>query len=277
MYTYINEIMGGRLRLIFSGIAYGVIGLSGIMVNVLSIKFNHYRFYVYFSTIGIVLTSLLYYYFLESPFYLYKQKKFDELYKCLLKMCERNYSKAEFNIVKLKLENQLGPDNSEDKNDEFINNQNKQKTVKIPLLNNQNDTVKIHPKIKNTAQIFKHQNKFQFIVFFTKKNLLIFIKLIFIFFQIELTFGLSMIINKDLGISNVYLSGSLICLFQTIGYFTSSLITLKFKRRTINISSSVSICILSLMLLMVDLISNIFHTYSLRSISVRVLETGNCD
>ena len=73
VYTYMAEIMGGRLRVIFTSSAYASNSMTRVVVNVLSIWFNHYTFYVYFCIVSIAVCSVSDFYFLESPFYFYKQ------------------------------------------------------------------------------------------------------------------------------------------------------------------------------------------------------------
>ena len=269
--------MGGTLRLMFTGMAFGSLGLSGLFINLISMRFSVYSFYIYMSMISLLVTNVCYLYFVESPFYFYKQRDIKKLYQCLMTICKRNFTKKELPSARSRLQKALrfGPQvsfsgsNSETKDPKQIEStefEDKDSTEEV----SESSMTPKHP----SSQI---KSKFPFRLFLQKPNFFKFLKVIFIFFQLEMVFGLGIIINKDLGISNIYLSGSLVCVFQTLGFLGGSFIVPKFKRRTVNMSSSLIICALSSLLLVVDLISNRSRPYSERSDSVRLVETGELD
>lgn len=99
--------------------------------------------------------------------------------------------------------------------------------------------------------------------------------MLFLMLQVELVFGLNMIINKDLGVSNIYLSRSLVYVSQCAGFLLGSLIVPKFNRRAIHLVCSGTLCVLSGVLLLVNVISKQYSPYSDRSTLVRVIETRN--
>jgi hypothetical protein len=242
--------------------AFGFYGLGGVLVNLLAIKFNDYRFFIGLSKVLIILLSLVYFFFIETPFYYYKKKNIKELYHVLAKLCEWNFPKNEVKTVQKNIRKMLRFGDCFDINDES------QKLLKTQLSQTiENDlsedllSSEVKPKTKKSI--------------FTKKNIKTMVKLLPLYLQLQFIFSLSLIINKSLGIKNIFLSGTLVGLFQTIGYFTGGPIAIAFNRKTINICSSIIICTASGLLTISDLISNMYTPYEERNNGIRVWETGN--
>ena len=265
MYTYASEMLGDRLRVIFQPIGFGFYGLGGILVNLLAIWINDYRFFIVLSTISILLLSLPYFYFIETPFFFYKTRNVEKLYECLVSICQWNYPKAELEAVtdqiqrKLKYGKYLNADDQEEQtnpNEEIIS------------LLSQGNTEKLLDIKKPSKEVSSLRE------FFKKKNLKLFFKLLAINLQVQFIFCLSLIINKSLGIKDVYLSGILIGIFQTVGYFVGGPVAATFPRKSVNIASSVIVCLCSGLLMTVDIISNHFASYEEKPNAVRIIETS---
>ena len=83
-----------------------------------------------------------------------------------------------------------------------------------------------------------------------------------------------MIINKHLGIKNIFLNGFLTFLIYIFGSLLGVYIIPKYKRKQINNSSSITLIICSLFLMIMNLISNTYKPYSKRHNIIRLIETG---
>lgn len=83
--------MGYRLELVFSSAALACNSLWGLLIKAVFMKANKYTFYNYIITLSLAITSLNYLCFLQSPFFLYKQKNVSKLYEYLTTMCKRNF------------------------------------------------------------------------------------------------------------------------------------------------------------------------------------------
>ena len=270
VHTYINEILGGTLRIVFPSMCFVCYSLSGVMINLISIKMTNYRNLIYLNLFGVLGGTVVLFFFIESPFYLYKKKNIKKLYETLLKMCKRNYSKTELSRAKLQLQKKL-------RYGEYFETRDKEQT--FPESNHTIDS--LNDSIDSSQKLLKiikpKSEKAHFLLFFSKTNLFVFGKLMTVLTLLQLISGLSYIINKDLGISNIYLSGILVSLFQAIAYFVGSFFIVKFGRKTLNIGSLIIIFLLSLILLAVNLISRHFVPYSSRSTAVKIADTGLID
>ena len=89
---------------------------------------------------------------------------------------------------------------------------------------------------------------------------------------IYIAYGTSIMLNKDLGIDNIYLSGSLLCLFELIGYGLGGFYSDRFGRKQINIWVNCVILFASLSIMIMDLVSDIFIDFDKRSGVLRILE-----
>lgn len=273
-YTYMNEILGEKLRDIYSPVVLVCFGLAGISVNLISIKVDHFSFYIYCSLISIAVTFPFYFYIVESPFYLYKQKKIKQLFKTLLKISQRNHSKDEFYSVKFNLQSKLKYGKyfemmhvSEDV--QHLNSFNQ-----MTQSNSGFHSFRVMSMSMNYSLDLSKESISDFNSSVTKQHFWTFLKMLFIFIQIEGVFCMSIIVNKRLGISNVHISGLLINIFQIAGFMTGFWFAPRFGRRIINIVSAVLLCVFSLSLLGLDLLSNHYISYFHRIRLVRVAETG---
>lgn len=71
--------------------------------------------------------------------------------------------------------------------------------------------------------------------------------------QIEIGFGMSFLLNKDLGIDNIYLGGMFLAAFEMLGYLTSMLLIHRLDRKTVNVLCIVVTFAVSLTLLVMGL------------------------
>ena len=276
VYTYIGEVVGGKLRVIFTSLAFCTNSVCAISINLVSIEYNHYSFYIYSYAICLALGSLSYFYFVESPFYLYKQRNMQRLYQSLLTICKRNYARQEFPLAKSKLQATLRygryfTSPTEPKNE-------LEKSNSLERLDDQANPSDTTPTVDGIDRSDSGKTpNFHLRLFFTRKYLCLFLKLMFLMLQLELVLGLDVLINKDLGISNIFLSGALVGMFQAIGFTCGALIIPRLKRRTVNMLGSGSISVLSLVLLAIDIVSKQYWPYADRSGWFRVAETGKRD
>lgn len=89
---------------------------------------------------------------------------------------------------------------------------------------------------------------------------------------IYLAYGASILLNKDLGIDNIYLSGSLLCTFEVIGYGLGGFFSDRFGRKTINIWVNIVILSSSLTIMIMDLINDAFLDFNERPEILRIVE-----
>ena len=107
MYVYSSEIIGGNLRTKFISWNYTFYAMGGVFVNLISIKFNFYKFYIYLSGLSVLICSVFYFYLIETPFYYYKKKDIENLYKCLVKIASRNFPREKFGQIHLEIQKKL--------------------------------------------------------------------------------------------------------------------------------------------------------------------------
>lgn len=266
-----GESLGGKLRILFPPLSFGFYALGGAAVNAVAMKFNHYKFFIYLSLISVFISTFTYIYFLESPYFFYNKRDISGLYLNLLTICKRNFSSDEFPEAKKKLETKL-------KFGEYLKTEsykllNKLDKENVPKEKREEKIIFDFDKIECLIEKEK-KSKYQFLEFFSKKNIIIFFKLIFIFLQIQIIFGISLIVNKDLGISNIYLSGILVAFFQFFGNLIGTPIIKNYGRKSINICTAILITISSIIIIITDLISNHYTSYDKRPNAIRVFETG---
>ena len=123
--------------------------------------------------------------------------------------------------------------------------------------------------------VIEKKQKWKILNLFKGKNLKVLIKYLLLILFIEGSFGLVLIINKDLGIKNIFLSGSLIYIIQILSYIVCLNVPLKIGHKTIIILTTSIAIFCSGILLILDIISNIFLPYNERSQGIRITETGN--
>jgi MFS family permease len=266
MYTYTSEIIGGKLRVLFQPFSFVFYGLGGVFVNLIALRFSDYRFFMGMSICFVFIFSLPYFYFIETPFYYYQQKNIKALYNSLVLMCHRNFPKEEVPEVKVKLQKMLRygrffETDYEILNQESVENENlKDNELEAKLLEQ-----KESEDGKNTSSIRE---------LFRPHNLKKFIRIFTVFLMVQFIFTMSLIINKDLGIKSIYLSGVLVNLFQMLGYFVGGIVATRFGRKTILMWCCIIITLLSSTLTGIDIISNIHINYDDRSNVIRWIETS---
>lgn len=87
-------------------------------------------------------------------------------------------------------------------------------------------------------------------------------------------YGPSLYLNKDLGIDNVYLNGSLLALIGMVGYTLNYMFAHKMGHRGMNIMVNIIVFVCAITLLIMDLINNSMKPYEDRSNVFRVIETS---
>lgn len=249
-------------------------GLAGSVVNLMSFVVDHYSVYIYLSSISIAVTTPLFFYLVESPFYLYKNMQIKKLYKCLLKICERNHSRDGYYAKKSELSSRLKYGKFFDSD---YNNQDKSNRIALVKSKHEYNLYQSDEELTNSKQHLLDQKKTsnsRISESENRRNFIIFLKLIWIFTQAECIGFMSMLVNKQIGISSDQISGLFIVFFQISGHITGILLVPRLGRRTINILNSVIISLFSLLILAADLISNHFTEYIHRSKYVRLVEIG---
>ena len=268
MYTYANECAGGNFRSVFLSITSFFYGVGGFVVNLLAIRFNDYRFFICLSLLSIFLVSIGYFFFLETPFFCYKTKNIEKLYQVLSSLCKRNYSKIEATQKIISLQKMLRYGESSDKDYN-------------PIEPSQEETLE---DTDSSSSLLLSQrtnipkSRFQYLrEILTKQNVKTFFKLLVLVVQIQFIFSFSLILNKDLGIQNIYLSGILIDFCQVLGYFSAGFIIIRFGRRWINMFVAITVVVASGLISIIDFVSKFYTEYEERSNFVRAAETGSCN
>lgn len=252
--------------------------LSGMGLNFISIWFNHYKFYIWTYILSWLSLSGVYFYLIESPFYFYKTKQVRKLYLCLVAIAKRNKPKKEINNIKKTLVNLLQldvPDLSLEDECEKIGGESRGNCVEIKTFENKCRRFSQFLNSVENKELIHKNDPLAFIELFNKKNFPTFIKFLSIMIYMEILWGFTLIINKDLGIENVYFNGIFIHLIQGLSYIVCLIWFKSWKRRAINIWMNSMVIIFSLILLVLNLISNSKVDYDQRHIFMRVTETGN--
>lgn len=247
--------------------------LGGFLTQLFALKFKHYKDFVCLYCISLSVVSIGYFYFLPSPYHLYRKKRLVQLYECVQTICKRNYSKEELVQKQHEIDQYFTQNilSQTSESDSIV----KDKNQVFSLLETQ---IKHQEILISQSVDFQEQSFRSSVVdFCSKKNLAMFCKLTFLFVLVDLVFGLSILINKDLGISNIYLSGMMVTSFQIVGYIPATLVISKFGRRTINIFITSLVSVASLTIFVIDLVSKRHSPYSERSQAVRIAETGKRD
>jgi threonine/homoserine efflux transporter RhtA len=86
-------------------------------------------------------------------------------------------------------------------------------------------------------------------------------------------YGICLLINDSLGIDNFPLNGTLLTLFETLGYITMYFTADKFSRKCINLTVNIGFLSGSLVLLALGLIDS---SYKDSLEILKILETGRC-
>lgn len=92
--------------------------------------------------------------------------------------------------------------------------------------------------------------------------------------SIEFFFAVSILINKDLGFSDVYVAGIFIYVFQCLSYISCTIYFYKFKRKQLHMFTSLSILAFSLLILFFSIGSKSYDLDSRPSKILKGFETG---
>lgn len=263
MITYLSEVLGGPLRDRSSHFCFVAFGSAGVFVNVASLWIESYQVYIYMNLCALLVALLFYLFLVESPFYFYHRRDVRGLYKSLLQICSHNFAEDEIPRVKALIELNL-------KNFHFTQPARREpepESGSEPLPEHVLDM--FEGDHKDSLHLLDETNEASY-----KEVCWTFLRLMIVFFQVEGTFYMGLVLNKNLGIPNVHISGMLLTLFQTLGFLAGLIFTHSVSRRRINISSSIVVCVLSAVILMVDLASNQRTQYASRYWGVRLAETG---
>lgn len=93
MYIFASEVFGDQMRKIFIVVSFNFYVSGGIFVHLFSMHWNRFSYYIWISLVSIAVLSLPYFFFVESPFYYFKQGNMPGFKRCLAKIVSWNYSK----------------------------------------------------------------------------------------------------------------------------------------------------------------------------------------
>jgi uncharacterized protein YihD (DUF1040 family) len=133
LYVYSGEIFDGKLREVFNSLNYLIYGVGGVFINLVSIGYNDYRFYLVINLVSLFLSLFGYLYFIETPFYYFQKNNAKKLYQTLVKIASRNYQKSELPKIKNNLFIELTNQNISDETKNHIGqnlNKNNEKNFK---------------------------------------------------------------------------------------------------------------------------------------------------
>ena len=99
--------MGQFYRFNGTGICFAGYGVGGILINLISFKFNTYTFYFYLMMIFICIPSIGFYFVIESPFWYYSKQDIKGLYSCLAKIYHFNHNKEQENEILKEIQTRL--------------------------------------------------------------------------------------------------------------------------------------------------------------------------
>lgn len=118
------------MREIFNSVNFVLYGIGGIFVNLISMAFNDYRFYLWLNFISLFLSLFGYLYFVETPFFFYQKKDVNNLFSSLKCIIERNHEIHEVPEITEKLKRKLlGKDEESNKIED--NGEGKQENARL--------------------------------------------------------------------------------------------------------------------------------------------------
>ena len=210
------------------------------------------------------------FYFLESPFLLYKQRNIVELHKCLLAICKRNADGDQLKKMQLTLESTLRfgiTYQEENEAHKTIQSRSKDSFIKsIKSLEKKRYETNKRFSVNKISLFFEDIK--------IKQNVGKYFKIALIILPAQICLGLSLLFNKNLGIKNIFLSGCFITSIQLIGYLINVLTVLRFGRKQINTMYFSLTLVLCAILLIMNVISNQYVPYHKRGDMYRGFETG---
>lgn len=118
------------MREIFNSVNFVLYGIGGIFVNLISMAFNDYRFYLWLNFISLFLSLFGYLYFVETPFFFYQKKDVNNLFSSLKCIIEQNHEIHEVPEITEKLKRKLlGKDEESNKIED--NGEGKQENARL--------------------------------------------------------------------------------------------------------------------------------------------------
>lgn len=276
MCIYAGEMMGWNLNNMAISAGFFSYNLGGIFINLVSIKFNFFRFYLWLGFIPVLLSLLAIVYFVESPYY-YKQKNQRwNLYNCLMKISSINNDLDRQKTIKNTISKKIFSKKLELNCDETKNNKTIMMAVKKESnvekskdMKNENTLENDQSKLPKIMQVFKKKC--------TRSNVSIFVNYLILLTNIDVIFGLSIIVNKYLGIENIHLSGCFIHIIQAVGYLCCIFFCSNFTRKKTNFATNFCIFIFGLALIILNLFTNFFLGHLKKPLFIEYTESGKND
>ena len=87
---YLNETTGGNLRELSNSIVFVFYGLGGVLVNVVSMRWNSFRVYAWLQLVLSVPVLVCLVWIPKTPFFLYMHGNYDEMVNVLTRMARLN-------------------------------------------------------------------------------------------------------------------------------------------------------------------------------------------
>ena len=269
---YTREVFGPRLQNVFNAWVQLTTGLCGMAVNLLSIGVNHYRFYIWLSLLSTSVCAIPLLWFTESPRFYFYRKRVNRLTKSLLSIAQVNHARDRCRLVKFEILSKLHFGTRE------APPGNPRRTVRVPC-EPKRDSFSFLVDRRLEDKIFSDdidrlEPRFEWALLFRPHNLRLFLHYTVIIISAETMQTLSLIVNSKMGIQNVFLGGCLVNLLIVASSVCSLVFFKEYQRRTINTQTTLWSAVLSLVLLMANVASNLTTPYSQRHVGLRVLEAG---
>ena len=270
--------MSSTFRNFFSSAMFFIYSVNGILINLVSIWMNYYKFYILTHLICMIALQFSYLYLIETPYFFYHKKKIYKLYDSLSKIASRNFTKKETNKKKLELFQKL---RLKITNFDIIIESNREKSEIIserkkfdadsPL--EMNEFLQKLEKTNSENQ----GTSYSFLNLFKKSNIVIFCHFVVILIYLEIGWGFSLIINQDMGIENVFLNGIFIHFIQALSYYSCMTFLKKATRKAINIQMNLVVIIFSFLLLILNIVSKIESKQTKKQITLRIFNTSKAN
>jgi hypothetical protein len=203
-------------------------------MNVISGFVNDY--YVYGVAVFLLcfIPFFGFYFIVETPFYEYSVKNYKGLYDSLIAISKINHSDED-------------------------HQKNKESLEFLLTLKDKQSNEGLEPQEVSYRELLSKQYAKTFVCGLT------------VALCLQTCYGITLFINKDLGISNPFVSGILLNLFEGIGYLIAIPIVLKYGRKEINTTGNILILVISLCLLSTDLV--LINTLFEKGIYMRATRT----
>mgnify|MGYP001800833039 CR=1 FL=1 len=88
---YLNESIGGKLRVVSASITFIFFGVGEIGINLVSVFMNYYKWFFLLQGLTFSLSGLCVFYFCESPFYSYKKRTLGHLHHICTYIIDQNF------------------------------------------------------------------------------------------------------------------------------------------------------------------------------------------